>query len=139
MREATKVTLLSASLIALIAFGVWVYLLTAPFTGVGVRAQKLEIVASLSFPIHAERMPLVEEELMRFAAKKNAKGGSFQVPVNGGQGLFIKIAMPGRTIVTAGNYVREDRLDVRVSSADPRDVWEPLAAEIGATLETVLR
>jgi len=122
---------------ACIALGL-LWVVTSPLTGAGVKIEKMPAVDSFSLPVDEGSLKRAEAALLQLATTQNLKSSRLEIPVDGRQSVHVQLSTSGGTLITASNFADARRLDIRVSSTQSRETWEPLVRDVKIVLQRSL-
>ncbi len=125
--------------IAVVCVGIaalWV--VTSPLTGAGVKIEKMAVVESFSFPVDEQSLKRAETTLMQVASENKLRSSRLNIPANGRQAVLVQITTPDGVVISASNHADAARLDVRVTSAQPREGSGPFVRKVQLRLQQAL-
>ena|SRR5437879_4886377 len=98
----------------------------------------MAVVESFSFPVDEQSIKRAETTLMQLASERKLRSSRLDIPANGRQAVLVQITAPDGALISASNHADAARLDVRVTSAQPRGGSGPFVGEVKLRLQQTL-
>src|SRR5262245_21216714 len=135
MSDVTKALIGLGAILGVVTL-LFLFYLTSPITGLGIRVEKLERVSTFSFQVDENGLSRAERTLTDYARERGLSLSRLDIPIDGRKAFHLQIALiPSQAVLTADNTASPNRLDVRVSAAVPADKWGPAVRDIELRLQ----
>lgn len=118
---------------------VWMAIIAAPISGVGVHVVEVPRVWASTYKVDANGLAIAERVLFQYAKERGLPASRMEIPVEGRQALLLQISlMPSATTLTAENTAAPNRLEVWISTNAPSVEWKAAMFEIERRLQAAL-